>query len=333
MTLTIGQIEFSVNQPYPTPVTIVQNTGGGGIWAIGHYGFVVVAWYSALETELYNSGVTRNAVQLALWEISVSSNNTDITIAWTAPNRVPDHYSIYYQVIGSHTDLDDPMIKCYETSWSIQTATIKYPNIAEGQITTSVPAGNLLMDSNALFKTGDPPDEFSIAIGDIAVNVTDGSEGAVTAVDETELANVTLTGGTENDWDKYDFYEIQRRVTFGLLPDGVILDLLIDFSPMLRDVTIPAYNGELIKKSNATNCPIQGLNITACSSSCSGADYNKLLVWFGDSIPLTLEDGDTDSLIQYYQGKISNVGHLGTASKTVINEYRLTYLVNAITVR
>ncbi len=73
--------------------------------------------------------------------------------------------------------------------------------------------------------------ELEIAIGDIVDNLTDGSSGVVESVSATELTfktlpnTLTLSGGTENDFDTGDVYRIrnqQGKVT------GVTNNLTID---------------------------------------------------------------------------------------------------------
>jgi len=61
-----------------------------------------------------------------------------------------------------------------------------------------------LIDSTATFVTN------NVEIGDTVKNLTDGSQATVTGVtSETELA-MSLSGGTEDDWDAADLYEVDR---------------------------------------------------------------------------------------------------------------------------
>jgi len=63
-----------------------------------------------------------------------------------------------------------------------------------------------LIDSTADFITTD-----GVAVGDIVVNVTDGSEGHVTAVTATTIEG-SLHQGAENDWDPGDSYEVYDAI-------------------------------------------------------------------------------------------------------------------------
>lgn len=58
-----------------------------------------------------------------------------------------------------------------------------------------------LVDPGADFKS------CGAQVGSLIKNTTDGSSGAITSVTEDEVG-VTLAGGTDNDWDVGDEYEI-----------------------------------------------------------------------------------------------------------------------------
>ncbi len=53
--------------------------------------------------------------------------------------------------------------------------------------------------------------ELGITPGDIVDNITDGSSGVVDSVSATELTFLSLTGGTENDFDTNDVYRIRSH--------------------------------------------------------------------------------------------------------------------------
>lgn len=81
------------------------------------------------------------------------------------------------------------------------------------------PANNAdLVDSGRDFTT------LGIKIGDIAKNVTDGSQGAITAI-VGDTITATLAGGTENDWDAADSYEILDGDTLDLIARGFELSI------------------------------------------------------------------------------------------------------------
>ncbi len=71
-------------------------------------------------------------------------------------------------------------------------------------------------DNADLVDTGRDFTTLGIKIGDIVRNVTDGSEGVITAI-VGDTITATLGGGTEDDWDASDTYNIV---------DGAALDLI-----------------------------------------------------------------------------------------------------------
>jgi hypothetical protein len=62
-------------------------------------------------------------------------------------------------------------------------------------------------------------------------------------------------------------------------------------------------------------------------------DYKKLLNWFTNSVQLLLEDGDTDTLVKYYNGRIINMLRLETREKSLSGDYKFTFGVNSIEAR
>lgn len=72
-----------------------------------------------------------------------------------------------------------------------------------GSVTTANASGTTLIDSSATFKTD------GVKIGDYILNTTDGSSALITNIDsETQLTCQSLSGGTDNDFDSSDSYEI-----------------------------------------------------------------------------------------------------------------------------
>jgi len=75
-----------------------------------------------------------------------------------------------------------------------------------------------------LIDTGRDFTTLGIKIGDIAKNVTDGSQGVITAiVDDTITA--TLSGGTDNDWDSADTYNILDGSSLDLIARGLEISI------------------------------------------------------------------------------------------------------------
>lgn len=75
-----------------------------------------------------------------------------------------------------------------------------------------------------LVDTGRDFTTLGIKIGDIAKNVTDGSQGTITAIVGSTIT-ATLAGGTDNDWDSSDGYEILDGGSLDLIARGFELSI------------------------------------------------------------------------------------------------------------
>lgn len=72
----------------------------------------------------------------------------------------------------------------------------------------------------------DPGSDFKscgVMVGVLIRNTTDGSEGLITNVEEDEI-EVTLAGGTDNDWDVGDEYEIYITDTYNSKISAIYVD-------------------------------------------------------------------------------------------------------------
>ena len=74
-----------------------------------------------------------------------------------------------------------------------------------------------LIDPKADFKS------CGVQVGVLIRNTTDGSEGLTTSVEEDEI-EVTLAGGTDNDWDVGDEYEIYLTDTYNSKISSIYTD-------------------------------------------------------------------------------------------------------------
>ncbi len=75
-----------------------------------------------------------------------------------------------------------------------------------------------------LIDTGRDFTTLSIKIGDIAKNVTDGSEGVITAI-VNDTITAALSGGTDDDWDASDVYEILDGGSLDIIARGFELSI------------------------------------------------------------------------------------------------------------
>lgn len=72
----------------------------------------------------------------------------------------------------------------------------------------------------------DPGKDFKscgVQTGVLIKNITDGSEGLITAVTEDTIT-VTLSGGTDNDWDVGDEYEVYITDTYESIISSIWTD-------------------------------------------------------------------------------------------------------------
>ena len=75
-----------------------------------------------------------------------------------------------------------------------------------------------------LIDTGRDFTTLGIKIGDIAKNVTDGSQGIITAI-VGDTITATLAGGTDDDWDSADVYNILDGDSLDLIARGFELSI------------------------------------------------------------------------------------------------------------
>lgn len=99
-----------------------------------------------------------------------------------------------------------------------------------GTVTTP-DAGTVLIDSAATFARN------GIQSGDVIRNVTDGSTATVTTVDsEIQITHTALSGGTEDDWDAADVWEVDSRHPF--TPTAFVhIAFAQDTAPVAFDLT------------------------------------------------------------------------------------------------
>ncbi len=122
---------------------------------------------------------------------------------------------------------------------------------ATGTATTADAEGRDLIDSAAGFGTTD-----EVFPGDIIHNITDGSWAVLWTVDSTtQISHSALVGGTEDDWDISDSYEIIRvsqltyldspsdQATYGIIPR--VLDRQ-DIAYVQNHVQNPELNGTYV---------------------------------------------------------------------------------------
>ena len=205
------ELTISVEQSYPS-AGAVSTTGSGGTWPAGTYSFKVVAWYTSGEALEDNAGVIRTNV--AAWAGEAVSLNDSVTVTWTAANRVPDHYSVYYIEAGSW--VANGVLRgrrIAKVNGDVLTSgAITKPFVQQGEstnlasTTTSEDGASpttVLHDTTAKFSTN------GVKAGDSISNVTDASTATVVTVDSNiKLTTTALAGGTDNKYESGDSYRV-----------------------------------------------------------------------------------------------------------------------------
>ena len=199
MPLDGRELTISVQQSYLSAGTITSPVGGS--WPAGTYSFKVVAWYTNGEALEDNAGVIRTNV--AAWAGHVVAANDQVIITWTAANRVPDHYSVYYIEAGSW--VANGTIrgrKIAEVEGDVLTATILKPFVQQGSSTnfastTTGPNSNTeLIDTAADFVSNNMKEDDSVSNVDAAFTTT------IDTVDDLNTLTVD-DGGTFTTGNNY----------------------------------------------------------------------------------------------------------------------------------
>lgn len=149
-------------------------------------------------------------------------------------------------------------------------------------------AGNaaILTDSMARFKSRG----VQAGVGMIVRNLTDGSRGTITAVDET-MVTAALTGGNENDWDVGDSYltvtvDAFERATIDHYLQLTVSDIHAALAAQLMcDCALSAWGAELVKKLNI----VDAASFYTCS--CAGpklteSERKAYRDWMGEQLSL-----------------------------------------------
>ena len=262
MALDGHELTVSVQQSYPSAGAVTSPVGGS--WPGGTYSFKVAAVYWTKDALEIDHGVIR--INVPAWAGHVVAANDKVTITWTASERPPDHYSIYY--IENATWAADGTLrgrKIAEVNGDILTATILKPFLHQGastNVTSTTTGGNhatILIDATATFETD------GVKAGDWLSNVTDASTAAVVSVDsEIKLTTTVLTGGGDNTWQTGDTYRVTSTtllkdtaatfVTNGVsVGDYVILNVSGEYAKITAVVSETVLTTEALTGSDLYN--------------------------------------------------------------------------------
>ena len=116
--------------------------------------------------------------------------------------------------------------------------------IESGTVTTADAVGKYLTDTGATFQTN------GVAIGDWVRNITDSSWATVVSVtSETQLVTQRLLGGTDNDYDSSDSYEIYNTVQCAFTGGNL---LAVDTNGSTIDAIFPTF-GTTVTRNQSTD--------------------------------------------------------------------------------
>lgn len=107
-------LTLEVYRPGPEDASPVLTPPTGG-WTGGTYSFIVVAWYSATETDLSMAALVRAGQ--AEWNGVVVAANDRVVIDWSAVVKPPDHYAIYFQNLAAF-DPEEIATKTGNAAWN-----------------------------------------------------------------------------------------------------------------------------------------------------------------------------------------------------------------------
>jgi len=250
----MATLTLTVTNDSPNGAGTVQ-TPADGTWGSKTISIRVVAWYSALETDVDNAGIRRTTV--AAWDNITVAANDSLLFAFAHSDPPPDHYSFYYQVA---------------TSWDSANSAAK-----------------------------------------------------CTAVIETaSLTQSTCAVADDDD---------TATITFGATANSVTINPVYDLPPAVRENTLRAYNGALVKADYADTRLLDSLDIifNVTASAVAQAGLMRLMRWIKNSVRLTAAWSQTggDTFLESAVGKFSNTSYLQAAGMTAAYDASLTFLIES----
>jgi hypothetical protein len=202
--ITDGSVGTVVSIDSETQITTSTLTGGGSNnWVTGGADTYAITRGDAVLVARTSAGaIIRNALT------STTGNNAGDT-DWVANASIPSDYPSAGVLRVVDVDVNEEHRYRY-SSFTGSTFTLVTPTDGTGNPTTNDATNGavVMIDSAADFEGAATP----VAVGDQIRNATDGGVGTITAVFQDRVYHTPLAGGTNNDWETTDTYEINRLV-------------------------------------------------------------------------------------------------------------------------
>lgn len=299
----------------PTGCT-VSASATGGTWASGTiYSFLIVAWYTASEEDWDNAGAFNftdsgaPTYETNVWNHSQGVVGRALDLEWTATERIPDHYSVYYQQAAAYNPLAKG-VKIYETSDGVTTS-----------VTLTALATDTSSESVALDAASTTDDSFTVRghkrisfIPGETYTVTGGANAGNYTVDSTATGSdddgeytviyVTGTVSSTSVTGSVIGYELGEVVwvTSDTLTFTIVTDLVRD----PRTCVQMMYDGYFQNISYSTDTKYISVSASVYYTSITDPyqyyrlqkwAYNKTRVRFGHGVT-----SGTSRFIAYYDG-------------------------------
>lgn len=306
MALDGREFTITVQQSYPSAGAVTSPTGGA--WPAGIFSFKVAAVYWSSDTLESDHGVIRTNV--ANWAGHPVTANDNVTITWTAAERPPDHYSVYYiENVSWTADGTLRGRKIAEVNGDILTATISKPYLQRGACTGTT-STTILKDTAATFVTN------GVEAGHYVILNAGGEYAKVVTVDsETQLTTQALTdSGTYDTGEAYDV--VYHIMPYDADAKTFTINPIKDVPLQVRQTMVRAYQGRLVAKSYALGSPLDAIDIEFYNSSITMTNYHWLQIFIYHTTRCRItESSGADALITPMDGYFTNCSFLGSKHK------------------
>ena len=335
-----NELTLDVNRPYPTDDNAMASAGGAsGTFTGATYSFMLVAWYSSGETNNDNAG----------WDIATPANWENLVVADYAIAAV-DTVAETFTVVGDQT-LSFVTGHLFEVTgstgndgtWTVDTSAFGGVNTVitvTGDITDATADGDcnpnhVTIDwDTPLDANGEKryPNHYTV-YAQVGATYTLGSAGTKCWTNTTGTATTfasTATSGTL-------YNEGTVNKTMGAAYTQVVLNPILDMNGTLRQQTVRAFDGRLVKKSYAHPNPVDYLDLLLVTNSCSNANFKKILGWILFSTPIKITESTTasaenDPFVEFWYGRFTDSPrYLGSKGKNSAQVIPLQFRVETAT--